>query len=213
MTETCVRIYDDVVSKEMCNETIDMFEKIKKGFDPKNPDKAPDPRFESIDFNQVTSQRKSFTEICLEGKDEWSEIKKTFLTTCQQHFLKFAKDIGIEKHHLAQNIDIEPVHFKKYEANGLDIFKNHVDVIDPGPLSKRFLVFILYLSDVEEGGETSIPRYNIKCKPKAGRLLMFPPYWTHPHQGEKVIKGTKHILMTYLHMGEEKQVFNLDQQQ
>ena len=42
---------------------------------------------------------------------------------------------------------------------------------------------------------------------------MFPPYWTHPHQGEKVIKGTKHILMTYLHMGDEKQVFNLDQQQ
>jgi len=31
MTETCVRIYDDVVSKEMCNETIDMFEKTKKG--------------------------------------------------------------------------------------------------------------------------------------------------------------------------------------
>jgi hypothetical protein len=41
---------------------------------------------------------------------------------------------------------------------------------------------------------------------------MFPPYWTHPHQGEKVIKGTKYILMTYLHMGEEKQIFNLDQQ-
>ena len=60
-----------------------------------------------------------------------------------------------------------------------------------------------YLSDVEEGGETSIPRYNIKCKPKAGRLLMFPPYWTHPHQGEKVIKGTKYIMMTYLHIGKK----------
>ena len=202
MTETCVRIYDDVVSKEMCNETINLFEKIKLGFDPKNPDKAPDPRFESIDFNQVTSQRKSFTEICLEGKDEWFEIKKTFLTTCQQHFLKFAKELGIEKHHLAQKIDTENVHFKKYQANGLDVFKNHVDVIDTGPLSKRFLVFIMYLSDVEEGGETSIPRHNIKCKPKAGRLLMFPPFWTHPHQGEQVKKGTKYIMMTYLHMGE-----------
>ena len=31
---------------------------------------------------------------------------------------------------------------------------------------------------------------------------MFPPYWTHPHQGNKVIKGTKYILMTYLHLGE-----------
>ena len=60
----------------------------------------------------------------------------------------------------------------------------------------------MYLSDVEEGGETNLPRQNIKSKPKAGRLLMFPPYWTHPHQGEKVIKGTKYILMTYLHMGD-----------
>ena len=91
MTETCVRIYDDVVSKEMCNETIDMFEKIKKGFDPKNPDKAPDPRFESIDFNQVTSQRKSFTEICLEGKDEWSEIKKLFLLLVNNTLLNLQK--------------------------------------------------------------------------------------------------------------------------
>ena len=35
MTETCVRIYDDVVSKEWCKETIDYYEKLKKGY-PKN---------------------------------------------------------------------------------------------------------------------------------------------------------------------------------
>ena len=212
MTETCVRIYDDVVSKEWCKETIDMFEKSKKGFDPNNPDKKFDERYENPDFADVKSLTKSFTEICLEGKDEWIDIKKTFLTACQQHFHKFIKDVGIEKHHLPVLIDTENVHFKKYEANNLDVFKNHVDVIRTGPLSKRFLVFIMYLSDVEEGGETNLIRQNIKCKPKAGRLLMFPPYWTHPHQGEKVIKGTKYILMTYLHMGEEKEVFNLNKQ-
>ena len=194
MAENCVRIYDDVVSKDWCKETINMFEKSK------NP--SDDERYESPDFNQVISQTKSFTEICLEGKDEWFEIKKHFLVACQQHFLKFAKELGIEKHHLSKNIVQENVHFKKYQANGLDVFKNHVDVIDTGPLSKRFLVFIMYLSDVEEGGETTIPRYNIKCKPKAGRLLMFPPFWTHPHQGEQVKKGTKYIMMTYLHMGD-----------
>ena len=204
MNESCVRIYDNVVSDQWCKDTINLFEKSK------NP--SDDNRYESPDFNQVTSQTKSFTEICIENKDEWINVKNTFINACHQHFHKFIKDIGIEKHHLPVLIDTENVHFKKYEANGKDVFKNHVDVIDPGPLSKRFLVFIMYLSDVEEGGETSIPRYDVKCKPKAGRLLMFPPYWTHPHQGEKVIKGTKYILMTYLHMGEEKQIFNLDQQ-
>ena len=66
MTETCVRIYDDVVSKEWCKETIDMFEKTKKGFDPKNPDKKIDERYENPNFKDVKSLTKSFTEICLE---------------------------------------------------------------------------------------------------------------------------------------------------
>ena len=159
MNESCVRIYDNVVSDQWCKDTINLFKKSK------NP--SDDERYESPDFNQVISQSKSFTEICLEGKDEWIDVKNTFLNTCQQHFHKFIKDVGIEKHHLPVLIDTENVHFKKYEANGLDVFKNHVDVIRTGPLSKRFLVFIMYLSDVEEGGETSIPRYDVKCKPKA----------------------------------------------
>ena len=113
------------------------------------------------------------------------------------------KEVNIENHHFPPIIDMENIRIKKYTDNGKDVFKNHVDVLrSQGPSSKRFLVFIMYLSDVEEGGETSIPRYNIKCKPKAGRLLMFPPFWTHPHQGEKVIKGTKYQIMTYLHYGD-----------
>ena len=31
MIETCVRIYDDVVSKDWCKETIEYYEKMKKG--------------------------------------------------------------------------------------------------------------------------------------------------------------------------------------
>ncbi len=58
----------------------------------------------------------------------------------------------------------------------------------------------MYLSDVEECGETDLFRQKIRCKPKAGRLLMFPPYWTHPHNGEKVKKGNKYIMMSYLRM-------------
>ena len=88
--------------------------------------------------------------------------------------------------------------------NDEDQFKVHVDVVrSMGDSAKRFLVFILYLSDVEEGGETSIPRYNLKVKPKQARLLMFPPFWTHPHKGEKVIKGTKYTIMSYLHYGDQ----------
>ena len=182
-TESCVRYYDRVVSKEWCNKVIDLFEQSKK---------------DTFDNN-----RKSFTELNIEGKEEFKDIKETYIRVLRQNLQHFMKEVNIENHHFPPIIDMENIRIKKYTDNGKDVFKNHVDVLrSQGPSSKRFLVFIMYLSDVEEGGETSIPRYNIKCKPKAGRLLMFPPFWTHPHQGEKVIKGTKYQIMTYLHYGD-----------
>lgn len=182
-TESCVRYYDRVVSKEWCNKVIDLFEQSKK--------------------DTFDNDRKSFTELNIEGKEEFKDIKETYIRVLRQNLQHFMKEVNIENHHFPPIIDMENIRIKKYEANGKDVFKNHVDVLrSQGPSSKRFLVFIMYLSDVEEGGETSIPRYNIKCKPKAGRLLMFPPFWTHPHQGEKVIKGTKYQMMTYLHYGD-----------
>ena len=182
-TESCVRYYDRVVSKEWCNKVIDLFEQSKK--------------------DTFDNDRKSFTELNIEGKEEFKDIKETYIRVLRQNLQHFMKEVNIENHHFPPIIDMENIRIKKYEANGKDVFKNHVDVLrSQGPSSKRFLVFIMYLSDVEEGGETSIPRYNIKCKPKAGRLLMFPPFWTHPHQGEKVIKGTKYQIMTYLHYGD-----------
>ena len=182
-TESCVRYYDRVVSKEWCNKVIDLFEQSKK--------------------DTFDNDRKSFTELNIEGKEEFKDIKETYIRVLRQNLQHFMKEVNIENHHFPPIIDMENIRIKKYTDNGKDVFKNHVDVLrSQGPSSKRFLVFIMYLSDVEEGGETSIPRYNIKCKPKAGRLLMFPPFWTHPHQGEKVIKGTKYQMMTYLHYGD-----------
>ena len=182
-TESCVRYYDRVVSKEWCNKVIDLFEQSKK--------------------DTFDNDRKSFTELNIEGKEEFKDIKETYIRVLRQNLQHFMKEVNIENHHFPPIIDMENIRIKKYTDNGKDVFKNHVDVLrSKGPSSKRFLVFIMYLSDVEEGGETSIPRYNIKCKPKAGRLLMFPPFWTHPHQGEKVIKGTKYQIMTYLHYGD-----------
>lgn len=182
-TESCVREYDRVVSKEWCNKVIDLFEQSKT--------------------NTFDDERKSFTELDIEGKEEFKDIKETYIRVLKQNLQHFMKEVNIEKHHLPPLIDMENIRIKKYVANDKDVFKDHVDVLrSQGPSAKRFLVFIMYLSDVEEGGETSIPRYKIKCKPKAGKLLMFPPFWTHPHQGEKVIKGTKYQIMTYLHYGD-----------
>ena len=39
---------------------------------------------------------------------------------------------------------------------------------------------------------------DLKVEPRAGRLLMFPPYWMYQHAGLPPVSGNKYILSTYL---------------
>jgi hypothetical protein len=65
-------------------------------------------------------------------------------------------------------------------------------------------VYFWYLNDVEEGGETAFQLnrgqpVKLKVQPRTGRLLMFPPLWTHPHVAFKPVGGPKYIVGGYLH--------------
>lgn len=51
------------------------------------------------------------------------------------------------------------------------------------PNSSRHLVFMTYLNDVEEGGETEFYYQDVKIKPKKGLTLIWPADWTHTHRG------------------------------
>ena len=204
-TENCVRIYDDVIDKEWCNKVIELFENSKterfntghKEYNELDIDNLPEVRGE-MGLPKIDYLGKSYIPVVKDIKEKFIQIMKT-------HMDRYMKDVNIDKLHFPPLIDMENIRIKKYTDNGKDQFGEHVDVLKGSKKyfsSKRFLVFILYLSDVEEGGETTMLRYNIKCKPKIGRLLMFPPFWTHPHKGEKVIRGTKYIIMSYLHYGD-----------
>ena len=43
----------------------------------------------------------------------------------------------------------------------------------------RILTFFLYLSDVEEGGETAFPSLGIKVEPKKGKAVLWPSVMDH----------------------------------
>ena len=60
----------------------------------------------------------------------------------------------------------------------------------------RFLSFLWYLNDVDDGGYTIFN--GMKIDPKKGRLVMFPPMWMFPHMGEEPISNTKYIMSSYL---------------
>lgn len=85
---------------------------------------------------------------------------------------------------------------KRYEPGGTQRFQPHFDAL--GEVSNRYLVMLWYLNDVAEGGETAFVDQGVEVRPKAGRMLMFPPYWMFQHEGRPPISGDKYILSTYL---------------
>eukprot|EP01036_Dinobryon_divergens_P028413 gene28414-37350_t len=73
----------------------------------------------------------------------------------------------------------------------------------------RILTFFLYLSDVEEGGETAFPSLGIAVKPKKGKALLWPSTLSDfPedqdartfHEARPVIKGLKYAANSWIHM-------------
>ena len=66
-------------------------------------------------------------------------------------------------------------------------------------LSHRQLVAIWYLNDVEgPGGETEFRYQAVKVMPEEGKLLLFPPFWTHEHRGVVLEHGVKYIATTWV---------------
>ena len=51
------------------------------------------------------------------------------------------------------------------------------------PFSSRHLVFMTYLNDVEDEGETEFYYQELKVKPRKGLTLIWPADWTHTHRG------------------------------
>ena len=96
-----------------------------------------------------------------------------------------------------EKFGFEQIRFKKYEDNGKDEFRQHVDVTDYNS-ARRFLVIFLYLND-NDGGETPFADYDIRVKPQAGKALLFPPLWTYQHTGEKPKNNPKYFVGSYLH--------------
>mmetsp|Transcript_9253 Transcript_9253/g.22739 ORF Transcript_9253/g.22739 Transcript_9253/m.22739 type:complete len:456 (-) Transcript_9253:227-1594(-) len=80
---------------------------------------------------------------------------------------------------------------------------------DTSPAGPRILTFFLYLSDVEEGGETHFPRIDLSSKPKKGSAILWPSMSDDDplrsddrmyHQAKPVIKGVKFAANAWIHL-------------
>ena len=62
----------------------------------------------------------------------------------------------------------------------------------------RLLQIIIYLNDVNDGGETEFLYQSIRVKPQVGRILIAPAGFTHTHRGNPPLSNDKYIVTTWI---------------
>jgi prolyl 4-hydroxylase len=180
-----VRVYDDDLEPELCARMLASFEALS--------------RF------QVTNGRGVRAGL---EQSAWTELNVTrladgtfaadFRRRLDLALARYNRDVG-----LAIPVPPAPQHsdltLKRYRPGREESFQLHFDSIYS--VASRYLVFLWYLNDVADGGETRFPQLGIAVKPARGRLLVFPPYWMYQHEGVPPRSGDKFILSTYLLFG------------
>lgn len=73
-------------------------------------------------------------------------------------------------------------------------FINHYDDSKQWP---RTLSMSFYLNDDYEGGEIEFPRFNLKIKPRANQMIMFPSNYVYNHSVHPVISGTRYAVVAW----------------
>jgi hypothetical protein len=66
--------------------------------------------------------------------------------------------------------------------------------------SSRVLLVILYLNDVEEGGETEFLYLHKRVKANKGTIVLCPGGFTHTHRGNPPLFNDKYIMNTWVQL-------------
>ena len=95
---------------------------------------------------------------------------------------------------ISSNITVDSICLRKYEKNEGGYYWPHYDAKSS---IYRLLAAIIYLNDVEYGGETEFPVLKRMVVPKRGNLVIFPANFNYWHYGRSSTSD-KYILITHV---------------
>jgi hypothetical protein len=87
---------------------------------------------------------------------------------------------------------IEPISVQKYEP-GEGFYKTHHDGLN------RAVSALVYLNDVQEGGETVFPEFDLAVKPERGKMVIFPSNYIYRHAATIPVSNTKYAAAIWAH--------------
>ncbi|GJL82295.1 MAG: hypothetical protein DHS20C01_19290 [marine bacterium B5-7] len=136
---------------------------------------------------------KKTVDLRVSGKPQWADVDSTLFESLRN---SLSEVCAVHPFFSSNSFKDHGYNLQRYRAG--EYYRWHVDA-GPGPFSQRQLVAIWYLNNVDgPGGETEFAFQDIKIKPTAGDLLLFPPFWTHVHRSIELQAGSKYIATTWV---------------
>lgn len=89
---------------------------------------------------------------------------------------------------------------QRYRKN-VGYYSQHMDGAPWLDVPKRVLGVVVYLNTVKDGGGTEFSAHNYVIPAVAGRVSLFPAYWTHPHGSQMPLSNDKWIISTFVECG------------
>ncbi len=173
---------DNALPADVCKEIIRRFEA--------NPDDQYLGRI-GQQCTEETSIKKS-TDLVVSDKENWKDIDKLLFQSLGKAIQEFRETYPYFKGPFKDN------GYAIQRTNPGEHYHWHIDG-GSHDFAERQLVAVWYLNDVEgPGGETEFLFQDIKVKPAQGKLVLFPPFWTHEHRGVTLEKGVKYIATTWV---------------
>ena len=182
-----IAVYDNYITKEECNNAIQLFENETK-------------------FNR-TVNRSVFEGAKLTQKQDlqffanannidtwWEDVKglKLNYEIALKHYLD---NTGAGDHYGELSYTTFKIQ-KTLPTEGYHTW--HIEHMPGFHYSSRALVFTIYLNDVEEGGETEFLHQSVRVKPKTGRIVIWPAGFPYVHRGNPPLSGEKYILTSWM---------------
>jgi len=135
---------------------------------------------------------KKSTDLVVSGKEDWQDVDRYLFRS-----LGLAMRVFREQYPYFKG-PFKDMGYAIQRTLPGEFYHWHIDG-GSHEFSQRQLVAVWYLNDVPgPGGETEFLFQDIKIKPQQGKLLLFPPFWTHEHRGAVLNAGIKYIATTWV---------------
>jgi hypothetical protein len=175
-----IGIYENIFSKEWCNNVISTAKNITSNFTKNieyrnNFSLSEDVSFALDDYNEDIPKEfcKEFYNKCFLPYTKKYKLHSSFIHNLYLSAFKFQKTNPTEGYHLWH-----------YEQ--------------AAEYPSRWGVYMIYLNDIEEGGETEFLEQKLRISPKSGTVCIFPGGYTHLHRGNPPLSQSKYVITGWI---------------